>query len=140
MSEEDDEQLVTKPFKFVTGKYHQHQSTCLDVATDPGRFYSRYVAEFPRNLYGFCSPAPEATAVMALTLGCSIYNLALFAGFDARFPNQNQYECPLAKTIGFDAYFAKNETLLAKLCRLSQMHTCQGRRLQALSPGVYIGR
>ncbi|KAL9586819.1 MAG: hypothetical protein Q9212_000637 [Teloschistes hypoglaucus] len=98
MSEEDDEQLVTKPFKFVT--------------------------------------APEATAVMALALRCSTYNFALFAGFDARFPNQNQYECPLAKTVGFDAYSAKNETLLAKLCRLSQMRTCQGRRLQTLSSGV----
>ncbi|KAL9590273.1 MAG: hypothetical protein Q9203_000946 [Teloschistes exilis] len=68
MSEEDDEPLVTKPFKFVTAG----------------------MLLLPAQSLWFFLPSARGHQSWLYLSSCSTYNLALFAGFDARFPNQNQ--------------------------------------------------
>lgn len=45
----------------------------------------------------------------------------------------SKYPQTLAK---WNVHVAKDKTLLAELCRLPQMHPCQGRGLQTLPPGT----
>lgn len=84
-------------------------------------------------------PQHQRSPVMALPLELLDLQFRVVCRLRCSLPESESVFMPTRKKNRCDAYFSKNETLLAKLCRLSQMHTCQGRRLQTLSSGMISG-
>ena len=76
---DDEDKLVTKPFKFVTGK-------CLILGS---------LHAFETDVHGSRSAPSTSSFIMAtlnlVSVSSNSMTEILALGFDARFPNQNQY-------------------------------------------------
>lgn len=84
MAEEDGQELVTKPFKFVTGKSDNTAEKFIGQDPEANYVDSRYALPSRQN-----SIASSHSSQLC-SIGFLNTNSRLFLGTDARFPNMNQ--------------------------------------------------
>lgn len=84
MAEEDGQELVTKPFKFVTGKSDNTAEKIIGLEPEANYDDSWYAPPT-----GQSSIAPSHSTQLC-SIGFLNTDSSLFLGTDARFPNQNQ--------------------------------------------------